>query len=135
MVISVLMVGWLAIMLWGLQRKYDESDYRKVDELVVAPNAPWSLEKELLERHPGNAPRCDKELLSSFRGLVRLVCTAPGLDAYRFQVDLVRRQIRGEDPRSVEVTDAVDRKRRPADAGSPGGEDGGADAGADAGAG
>lgn len=125
-IISVLMVGWLAILLWGLQRKYDESDYRKVDELVVAQGAPWSLEKELLARHPGNAPRCDKEMISSFRGLIRLTCTAPGIDLYRFQADLVRRQIRGEDARSVEVTDAVDQKRRPANAGADGGTDAGA---------
>ena len=116
--ISVLMVGWLVILLWALQRKYDESDYRKVDELVVASGAPWSLEKELLERHPGNVPRCEKELISSFRGLVRLTCVAPGVEAYRFQVDLVRRQIRGEDARSAEVADAVDRKRWPPDAGT-----------------
>src|SRR5881394_4017017 len=103
------MVGWLALLLWGLQRKYDESDYRKVDELVVAQGAPWSLEKELLARHPGNPPRCDKELISSFRGLIQLTCTPPGIDPYHFQVDLVRRQIRGLDPRSEEVAAAVDR--------------------------
>jgi hypothetical protein len=120
--ISVLMVGWLAVLLWSLQRKYDEGDYRKVDDLVVASGAPWSLERELLARHPGNAPRCDKELTSSFRGLVSLTCVAPGVDAYRFEVDLVRRQIRGLDPRSAEVMAAVDLKRQ-----AP---DGGADAGA-----
>src|SRR5262245_34146297 len=125
MVISVLMVGWLVVMLWGLQRKYDESDYRKVDELVVAPSSTWSLEKELLARHPGNPPRCEKELLSSFRGLVRLVCTAPGIDAYRFQADLVRRQITGEDPRSAEVIAAVEQKRRAPDAGPDQGADSG----------
>ena len=124
-IISVAMVAWLVLLLSWLERKYDASDFRKVDELVVAQGAPWSLEKELLERHPGNAPRCEKELISSFRGLVKLTCFVPGLDAYHFQVDLVRRQIRGEDARSTEVTAAVDQKRRPAGAG--------ADAGADAG--
>jgi hypothetical protein len=117
-VISVLMVGWLVVLLWSLQRKYDDGDYRKVDELVVAAGAPWSLEKELLARHPGNAPRCEKELTSSFRGLVNLTCAAAGVDPYRFEVDLVRRQIRGLDPRSAEVTDAVALKRPSPDSGA-----------------
>jgi hypothetical protein len=117
-VISVLMVGWLVLLLSLLQRRYDEGDYRKTDELIVSPSSPWSLEKELLARHPGNAPRCDKELISSFRGLVRLTCSAAGVDPYHFQIDLVRRQIRGEDPRSIDVMAAVDLKRQAADAGS-----------------
>lgn len=117
-IISVLMVGWLVVLLWSLQRKYDEGDYRKVDELVVAPGAPWSLEKELLARNPGNAPRCEKELTSSFRGLVNLTCAAAGVDPYRFEVDLVRRQIRGLDPRSAEVMAAVAMKRQAPDSGA-----------------
>jgi hypothetical protein len=117
-IISVLMVGWLVVLLWSLQRKYDDSDYRKVDELVVAPGAPWSLEKELLARNPGNAPRCEKELTSSFRGLVNLTCTAAGVDPYRFEVDLVRRRIRGLDPRSAEVMSSVELKRQAPDSGA-----------------
>ena len=111
------MVGWLVALLWGLERKYDESDYRKVDELIVASGAPWSLEKELLARHPDNAPRCEKSLISSFRGLVRVTCAPAGEDPYRFQADLVRRQLNGEDPRSADVIAAVERKRLAADAG------------------
>jgi hypothetical protein len=120
-IISVLMVGWLVVLLWSLQRKYDEGDYRKVDELVVASGAPWSLERELLARHPGNAPRCEKELTSSFRGLVKLTCVAAGVDPYLFEVDLVRRQVRGLDPRSAEVTAAVDLKRQAPDGGTDAG--------------
>ncbi|HYV49674.1 MAG TPA: hypothetical protein VFA20_32680 [Myxococcaceae bacterium] len=117
-IISVLMVAWLAVLLWSLQRKYDDSDYRKVDELVVASGAPWSLEKELLARNPGNAPRCEKELTSSFRGLVNLTCTAAGVDPYRFEVDLVRRRIRGRDARAAEVMAAVEMKRQAPDSGA-----------------
>jgi len=117
-IIGVLMVGWLAALLWSLQKKYDDSDYRKVDELVVAPGAPWSLEKELLARNPGNAPRCEKELTSSFRGLVSMTCTAAGVDPYRFEADLVRRQIRGLDPRSADVMAAVEMKRQAPDSGA-----------------
>lgn len=119
--VSVAMVALLAYLLIGVERTFDNRDYDKVDELVSVPGAPWSLQKELLERHPGNAPRCEKELISSFRGLVKLTCFVPGVDAYHFQVDLVRRQIRGEDARSAEVMVAVDRKRRPADAGADAG--------------
>jgi len=116
-IIGVLMVGWLVLLLWGLERKYDESDYRKTDQLLAAPGAAWSLEKELLERNPGNAPHCEKELISSFRGLVRLTCAASGVEPWRFEVDLVRRSFRGLDPRSEEVVAAVERRRRPPDAG------------------
>ena len=117
-IIGVLMVGWLALLLWGLNRKYDEGDYRKVDELIVAPGAPWSLEKELLARNPGNAPRCDKEIASSFRGLVNVTCTAAGVDPYRFEADLVRRRIRGLDARAAEVMSAVELKRQSPDSGA-----------------
>ena len=101
-IIGVLMVGWLVLLLWGLERKYDESDYRKTDQLLAAPGAAWSLEKELI---------------SSFRGLVRLTCAASGVEPWRFEVDLVRRSFRGLDPRSEEVVAAVERRRRPPDAG------------------
>lgn len=117
-IISVLMVGWLVLLLWGLQDKYNSSDYRKVDELIVAPGAPWSLEKELLARNPGNAPRCEKEITSSFRGLVNVTCAAAGVDPYRFEVDLIRKQIRGLDARSADVMAAVAMKRQAPDSGA-----------------
>ena len=52
---------------------------------------------------------------------MNLTCTAAGVDAYRFEVDLVRRRIRGLDPRASEVTAAVDRKRQAPDAGADAG--------------
>jgi hypothetical protein len=117
--ISVLMVAWLALLLWGLQRKYDAKDYEHVDEMLVAPGAPWSVEKELLSRSSGTTIPCDKELLSSFRGLVRVTCRPAGGETYKFVVDLVQKQIRGEDAKSEQVIAAVDQKRRAGDAGTP----------------
>ncbi|HVE81388.1 MAG TPA: hypothetical protein VND93_01015, partial [Myxococcales bacterium] len=100
-------------MLTLLQGKFDSGDFRDVDQLLAGRNAPWSLARELLARHPDNAPSCEqKEMISSFRGLIDVTCAAPGVDPYRFHVDLVRRQIRGQDPRSQEVVEAVERKRQ-----------------------
>jgi hypothetical protein len=110
---SFLMVGVLVFALIWLQQRYDQSDHRRAIELLgPRADAGWWIGKELEARNRGAPPDCEATITSSLWGQVQVSCPISGEDAYRFQVDLIRKSVAPVDARTAELLSAVEQKQR-----------------------
>jgi hypothetical protein len=112
----------LPLVLWGLERKYDQADHRKALELLASrpPGAQWSVAEEMNQRASGGSYDCQSQIVSSFRGVMEVRCTVGPTTSYRFEVDLVRKGIVPLDDATRELVEAALQKaqRSPPDSGT-----------------
>lgn len=90
------MVAILALMLLFLQQQFDRGDLDRAVGLLLAkpPGGAWSIAQELDARAGAVRPECVPRLVSSLAGTVEVSCAAGPSGAYRFEVDLVREEVR-----------------------------------------
>jgi hypothetical protein len=109
------MILILALTLTFLQQRFDQGDYERAVAMLAAkhPGQRWSITEELVQRGHTGAVDCQPRLLSSFRGTLEVTCRTGEDEPYRFQVDLVRKQVDAQDARTRQLLDAVAARNAP----------------------
>ena len=107
LIVGAIMIGILALSITALQQRFDEGDFaRAIAMLAAKPDGGRSINEEMVSRAGTAAVGCDPQLLSSLRGTLEVTCQA-GDQRYRFKVDLVRKRLEAEDPKTQGLVDAV----------------------------